>query len=174
MKVTTRNNVFETNSSSTHSIAISKKTPTEFPKSITFSKGEYGWEFEEYSVPDYLYTAITESPHESEYLEKLKQTLDRHGIEYSFDTNESWCSGIDHSCELCDFLEAVFSDEDLLLRCLFGDSTVYTGNDNSGYTEDDADGCMIAREEYYDSDKNEYVENPYHDEQNYDYFYKGN
>ena len=174
MRVTVRKNVFETNSSSTHSIAISKNTPTEFPKSITFSKGEYGWECEEYSVPDYLYTAITESPHEGEYLEKLKQTLDKNGIEYSFDTDESWYPGIDHGYELEDFLEAVFSDEDLLLRCLFGEGTVYTGNDNAGYTEEDARGCLIAESEYWDSEKQTYVENPYHDGQNYDYFYKGN
>ena len=169
MNITVRNGVFETNSSSTHSIVISKKAVTEFPKSINFYQGDFGWEFEQYSLPTYLYTAIC---NRDDYIEKLKSVLDKHNIEYTFD--DSYEGYIDHESELEDFLEAVFSDEDLLLRCLLGDSVVYTGNDNSGYTEDDADGCMIAREEYYDSDKNEYVENPYHDESNYDYFFKGN
>lgn len=169
MNITVRHGVFETNSSSTHSIVISKKAVTELPKSIEFCQGDYGWEFERYSLPNYLYTAIC---NRDEYIEKLKSVLDKHNIEYTFD--DSYDGYIDHESELEDFLEAVFSDEDLLLRCLFGDSAVYTGNDNSGYTEDDADGCMIAGEEYYDSDKNEYVENPYHDETNYDYFFKGN
>jgi hypothetical protein len=172
MNITVRNGVFETNSSSTHSIVIPKKDVTEFPKSIEFCQGDYGWEFEQYSLPNYLYTAIRNSRHVDEYIEKLKSVLDKHNIEYTF--NDSYEGYIDHEYELEDFLEAVFSDEDLLLRCLFGNSAVYTGNDNSGYAEDDADGCMIAREEYYDSDKNEYVGNPYHDETKYDYFFKGN
>lgn len=169
MNITVRNGVFETNSSSTHSIVVSKKAVTEFPKSINFYQGDFGWEFEQYSLPTYLYTAIC---NRDDYIEKLKSVLDKHNIEYTFD--DSYEGYIDHESELEDFLEAVFSDEDLLLRCLFGDSAVYTGNDNSGYTEDDADGCMIAREEYYDSDKNDYVNNQYHDETNYDYFFKGN
>lgn len=169
MNITVRHGVFETNSSSTHSIVISKKAVTELPKSIEFCQGDYGWEFEQYSLPNYLYTAIC---NRDEYIEKLKSVLDKHNIEYTFD--DSYDGYIDHESELEDFLEAVFSDEDLLLRCLFGDSVVYTGNDNSGYAEDEADGCMIAREEYYDSDKNEYVVNPYHDETKYDYFFKGN
>ena len=172
MNITVRHGVFETNSSSTHSIAIPKKAVTGFPKSIDFYQGEFGWEFERHSLPTYLYTAICNSSNREEYVEKLKSVLDKHNIEYTFD--DSYDGYIDHDGELMDFLEAVFSDEDLLLRCLFGDSVVYTGNDNSGYAEDDADGCMIAREEYYDSGKNEYVENPYHDETNYDYFFKGN
>ena len=172
MNITVRHCVFETNSSSTHSIVISKNTVTDFPKSIEFCQGDYGWEFEQYSLPNYLYTAIRNSTHVDEYIEKLKSVLDKHNIEYTLD--DSYEGYIDHEYELEDFLEAVFSDEDLLLRCLFGDSVVYTGNANSGYTEDDADGCMIAREEYYDPDKNDYVNNQYHDETNYDYFFKGN
>ena len=172
MKITIRNGVFETNSSSTHSIAVSKKKVTNFPESIEFYQGEYGWEHDRYSLPSYLYTAICESNKKDEYIDKLKKVLDKHNIKYSFD--DSWQGYIDHEYELSDFLEAIFSDEDLLLRVLFGDSVVYTGNDNVGYSEYDYERCLVARKEVYDSDKGEYITNPYHDEQNYDYFYKGN
>lgn len=57
------------------------------------------------------------------------------------------------------------------MRYLFGDSNVYTGNDNQ---DPCPSGCNIANEEYYDFDKNALVINPYHDSENYDYFYKEN
>jgi hypothetical protein len=60
------------------------------------------------------------------------------------------------------------------MRCLFGDSCVYTGNDNQ---DDRPSGCNIADEYIYVEDEyGRYVKqlNPYHDPENYDYFYKGN
>ena len=60
------------------------------------------------------------------------------------------------------------------MRYLFGDSAVYTGNDNQ---DDRPSGCNIADKYIYEEDeKGRYVKkvNPYHDEENYDYFYKGN
>ncbi len=39
-----RKGTFETNSSSTHSICISKEPVTKYPKSIHFYLGRYGWE----------------------------------------------------------------------------------------------------------------------------------
>ena len=39
-----RQSVFETNSSSTHSICIATDTTIDFPKSLHFEFGEFGWE----------------------------------------------------------------------------------------------------------------------------------
>lgn len=173
--------VFETNSSSTHSIAISKK-PVVIGKSIHFGIGEFGWENDCVDTADYLYTAILEQHESDELLDKLKEILDKYSIEYTFeepnyrtssDGTYKWLDYgyIDHSSETREFIFAVLDDEDLLMRCLFGDSCVYTGNDNQ---DDDPSGCNIADATYYDWDKDAMIENPYHNPENYDYFYKGN
>lgn len=181
MKRQIRSSVFETNSSSTHSIAISKK-PVVIGKYIRFCIGEFGWENDCADTADYLYTAILEQDEHDELLDKLKKILDKYSIEYKFDTpkwhkssngTDKWLGYgyIDHSYELREFLDTVLSDEDLLMRYLFGDSTVYTGNDNQ---DPNPSGCNIADEEYYDWGSSKMVVNPYHDPENYDYFYKGN
>ena len=178
-----RNGVFETNSSSTHSICISKK-PVSCWSFVRFRIGEYGWENACVSdTASYLYTAILYAysyEDAAEKIEKLKSILDKHSVSYAFEKplyeNDSfgmWLKHgyIDHGGECTEFVEAVLNDEDMLLRYLFGDSCIYTGNDNQ---DDDPEGCDIARKQYYDYDKDEVVNNPYHDTENYDYFYKGN
>lgn len=179
MKRQIRNNVFETNSSSTHSIAISKK-PVVIGKSIHFGIGEFGWENDCVDTADYLYTAILEQDNRDDLLNRLKEILNSYSIEYEFDEplwrqssygNYLGYGYIDHSYELREFLDTILSDEDLLMRYLFGDSNVYTGNDNQ---DPCPNGCDIADEEYYDWGSNKMVINPYHDPENYDYFYKGN
>lgn len=183
MKRQIRSSVFETNSSSTHSIAISK-SPVVADKHISFGVGEFGWENGIADTADYLYTAILEQNNSSELLNKLKEILDKHSIEYKFEEPRYEKSAysdyeylaygyIDHGYELVEFLDAVLNDEDLLMRYLFGDSTVYTGNDNQDSVPN---GCDIADEYYWTEENGKYVEklNPYHDSANYDYFYKGN
>lgn len=179
MKRQIRSSVFETNSSSIHSIAISK-APVVAGKYISFGIGEFGWENNTADTADYLYTAILEQNNSSELLNKLKDILDKHSIEYKFEEPRYVKSSygeyldygyIDHGYELGEFLDAVLNNEDLLMRYLFGDSTVYTGNDNQ---ESDHSGCNIAEAEYYDLGANKWMPNPYHDTENYEYFYKGN
>ena len=183
MKRQIRNNVFETNSSSTHSIAISKK-PAVIGKHIRFGIGKFGWENDCVDTADYLYTAILEQNESDELLEQLKNILDRYSIEYTFEepkyidseSGYKWLDYgyVDHASETREFIFAVLENEDLLMRYLFGDSNVYTGNDNQ---DCHPAGCNIADEYYWEEDeKGEYVEkpNPYHDPENYDYFYKGN
>lgn len=181
MKRQIRNSVFETNSSSTHSIAISKK-PAVIGSYISFNIGEFGWENDCVDTADYLYTAILEQNEADELLEQLKEILDNHSIEYKFeepnyttssDGNYKWLDYgyIDHSSETRELIFALLDNEDLLMRYLFGDSAVYTGNDNQ---DDNPSGCNIAEARYYDWSKDEMVDNPYHDPENYDYFYKGN
>lgn len=176
-----RNNVFETNSSSTHSICISK-APVIIGKHISFHIGEYGWENGCVNTADYLYTAILDQDDRDEFLDRLKDILDRYSIKYEFeaplyahskDGTSKWLTYgyVDHSYEAREFIDAVLSDDDLLMRYLFGDSYVYTGNDNQ---DPDPAGCDIACNQYYDGDSHTMVDNPYHDKEHYDYFYKSN
>lgn len=180
-----RSNVFETNSSSTHSICIPKKT-NKVNQHIDFAIGEYGWENRTVTnTASYLYTAILDGfsyDDAMERIEKLTSILDSHNISYDFEKPKwmefengskylDWNSGcIDHACETREFVDAVLNDEDMLLRYL-ADGIIYTGNDNQ---DDVLDGCDIALDTYYDYGSNKEVPNPYHDEENYDYFYKGN
>ena len=177
-----RRNVFETNSSSTHSICISK-APVTVGDYVLFGIGEYGWENDCVDIVDYLYTAILEQTDRDELLTKLKNILDNHNIKYKFKTPKYWTSssgnkylddcGIDHAGETREFINAVLSDDDMLMRCLFGDSCVYTGHDNQDCRPS---GCNIADEIIWVYENGNYVEkpNPYHDPEHYDYFYKGN
>lgn len=95
----------------------------------------------------------------------------RNGKSYTYLDN----GYIDHYDDTREFVDTVLEDEGMLMRLLFGDSCVYTGNDNS---EADYSGKDIVEAiiEEYDYKTKEWVStpNPYHDAENYDYFYKGN
>lgn len=174
-----RKNVFETNSSSTHSICISKK-PIDVPtgKMVYFSFGSYGWENDTVNdTASYLYTGIMDNNNRDENLKKLKKMLDEMGVFYEFEVpvfdNYGYFDGgyVDHADRLNPFIIAVLSDKDLLARYLFGDSFIETGNDNQDAYPS---GCNICDAEVYDDDTHTYVKNPYYDPEHYDYFYKGN
>lgn len=141
---TIRKSVFETNSSSTHSICISKKMPEKLPKKITFKAVKYGWEIDEvFDTASYLYTALfNESTQLETDLAHIASVLEKHGIKYDFKpvqmqfysyykkfiVVDRW---IDHSNQLADFLKDIMSDDDRLLRFLCApDSKILTGNDN--------------------------------------------
>lgn len=179
-----RKGTFETNSSSTHSIAISKnKINIPTGSYINFRIGEYGWEENEYNFPSYMYTSLLYN-NDVEGLEKLKSILDKWEVRYNFqkpkwvywgdNQEEKYLDNgyIDHGSETFSIMREILNDEDLLARALFGDSSVYTGNDNS--SENDS-MCRCADEYYYDWDDNEKKKlNPNHDSEHYDYFFKGN
>ena len=106
MKTQIRRSVFETNSSSTHSISIVREpTNIHFPTTLEFNVGEVGWEWKIYSdyrsKASYLYTAILyntclESNTElsegkqqcramvNEKLNKIKDVLSKYGIKCIF------------------------------------------------------------------------------------------
>lgn len=137
-----RKGTFETNSSSTHAICITKTdvNKADFPSHVTFTHGEFGWEVEEYSdlwsKASYLYQAICSCYREDEreeVINKVAEMLGDYSISCDFepDKNTMWGDGyIDHGGETKDFVEAVINDSDKLFRYLFGDSVVITGNDN--------------------------------------------
>lgn len=189
-----RKNVFETNSSSTHSIAIPKKCNQ--PSYVSFNIDEFGWGWTEADVADYFYTAIYETSETKEEADekiaRLKNILESNNIEYHFgdvDCHE-WTSDynghtylsldngyIDHGFELKDFVEELLNDEYKLLRFLNG-GLVFTGNDNS----DTEQRCFINRDEEYLDDydwstKETFkIKNPYYmsNHEDYEWYWKGN
>lgn len=189
---TIRSNVFETNSSSTHSIAIPKNCETN--NFISFHVGDFGWDWEEVDPADYFYTAIYETSNTEEELkqklDKLSSILESRGISYKFfpvTFHTSLYNGtcylslddgyIDHGDELTDFVDELLDDGDKLVRFL-SRGLVFTGNDNS-YTEE---RCFIERDQEYLDDYNwqtkteSKIKNPYYmaDHNEYDWYWKGN
>ena len=189
-----RRNVFETNSSSTHSIAIPRKC--EAPTSVDLYTDDFGWLFDEVDAANYFYTAIYETSETveevQEKLEKLKGILESRGIEYHFARvrSHTWHSDysdrdifslddgyIDHGYELKDFVDELLNNEDKLLRFLSG-GLVFTGNDNS----DTEQRCFInGDQEFLDdydwkSKQSFQIKNPYYmsNHEDYEWYYKGN
>ena len=138
-----RRGTFETNSSSTHAICITKKEIYKdlLPKHLTFYHDEFGWENAEYSTlrkrASYLYQAICDCYDKEEKIDKLNQIttiLDHYHITCEFKANDGdYEDGyIDHAENLIDFIDKILKNEDAFMKYLFGNSFVITGNDN-GY-----------------------------------------
>ena len=155
MKRQIRQSCFETNSSSTHAICIATNSEYVFPDSVDFKFGEFGWEVDKLSSrserADYLYTCLAyvgDLEKIKEYLSFISKTLHKHDIDVYFEDFRieisdydgeihTWISPkeycyVDHGSEALDFVNAVCTDEWLLLDYLFSnDSFILTGNDNS-------------------------------------------
>ena len=163
MKTQIRSGVFETNSSSIHSIAIKRKSYEEGLESfkkwlsdpvLVFDLGEFGWAAKKYTTPasraSYLWTmacsdTIKEATRRKSYIESVLKEV---GVSCRFQkvtakkyedgyeccvAEDDSWFGIDHSDEWQAFKELVFRDKDLLLDFLFGDSYILTYNDNDDY-----------------------------------------
>ena len=147
---TIRKSIFETNSSSTHTLVITNSDILNLQDSLSFKFGEFGWEFEEYSTPEerasymwtyfvYEYYDYDKKSYEKayEWRDKIIDILESKGIECYFDDPETEDTGyIDHGFELKGLFEDMIDNDNAqLMRYLFGSGTaIYTGNDN-----DDAD-----------------------------------
>lgn len=154
-KVVIRKGVFETNSSSIHSIVIGNDGEDIFadlPKTLHFGQGDFGWDPDTYSDTEskaaYLWQAIvynSDSVEEAnKYKAKIIKTLSRLSVKASFDKIETktwdgknYCDFehdngyIDHSNELKEFIKAVMNDDAILMNYLFSnESSIATGNDN--------------------------------------------
>lgn len=175
-----RQGVFETNSSSTHSICIPKKCD-KIINHVDFRIGEYGWENDEADPESYLYTGVLyayKKDEAQELINDIVNILVNNDISFTFEKPKydeyghlSYKQGyVDHGYELREFIKCIVNDEDMLLRYL-SNGIVYTGNDNQ---DAQPSGCDICDGYYYDHNSDKYVLNPYHDSENYDYFYKGN
>lgn len=166
-----RQSVFETNSSSVHSLCISKKKP-KIPKKIIFRAGEYAWGPEEADPASYLYSYCLS---DCDKLRTLRDAVEALGVECKFvrpgtkrsyidadkfgDGDEHW-GLINQPGDLHDFFYDLMSDRDLLTHFLFSsDSVVYVGSDGQDWDEP----CYAAEEG-----------NPLHNEENFIYYIKTN
>lgn len=139
MKKKIRQSVFETNSSSTHSICIASQPEIQLPQSIHFEFGEFGWETRTLdSVSEkasYLYTGLRANNRMQDF-EDITEILSKKGIRVTAQDPKpgarSYDDGyVDHADELEEFLDGVCSDEQKLMSFLFSPlSFILTGNDN--------------------------------------------
>lgn len=138
-----RHNVFETNSSSSHSISISSNDPPEFDTiypdkdgKIILTGGEFGWEYENYfdSLTKANYCAIdckNDSVMEQMLIEVIKEHTGASEVILKIDTD--WNSGnysyIDHQSQGTS--HDAFESKETLRRFIFDrNSVLTTDNDN--------------------------------------------
>lgn len=136
-----RRGMFETNSSSTHTIIVTDRK-TEPGNLVDFSIGEFGWEFRRLDTIDekasYLYTMACECLDRDVY-QDLYEILIKYGVQCScsrpavfdkYGLDNGW---VDHCYDgdAMDFVNRMLSHEHALIKYLFSDeSFVITGNDN--------------------------------------------
>lgn len=144
-----RQNVFETNSSSTHSISISDVNSEDlmeivtlgFEEIINLKGGEFGWEIASYNdfytKANYLAVLIIlYSDEYGQYKEMFEEVIKTQtgckNIVYflSDDWNSEYQSYIDHGSEHGIIEEACESSETLRQFLFNKKSTLYTDNDN--------------------------------------------
>ena len=154
-----RKGVFETNSSSVHTICISTNDyiTDSMRDSIEMYKeygmpcvlGEFGWDEDTVSYNtsrlSYLYTTITQlnecyknNDNYNKYSwNYVTDVFDELGIELHYDNSNEWY-GIDHVTETIEFLDYIYENKCHLISFIFNDdSCVYTGNDNEeNYTDE--------------------------------------
>lgn len=147
MKKQIRQNVFETNSSSTHSISIAKEDPelllldtTIIPDQdglVELHGGEFGWEWCKYNdaLTKANYCAVdvlSNSKHLEMFIKVIKEQTGAEEIKIlcSDDYNKSGYSYIDHQSE--GISGKAFESEATLKQFIFNkNSWLFTGNDNS-------------------------------------------
>lgn len=141
-----RLSVFETNSSSTHSICIAtdRNTELKIPSYIVFKPNEFGWEIDKLNTTEekasYLYSSILSLFDREETNELTAQIIDNladAGVECEFvQPNDYFDYAVDHAGEgdHLEFIRATCRNKGRLMRYLFSDrSFVITSNDNGGY-----------------------------------------
>lgn len=192
-----RNYVFETNSSSTHSIAVPNFEVETSIEKLVFEVGSYGWKFRQVKPHNYLYTFLyCEYAHDTEELEDklnlIKKVLNNHNIKCYFIKPKMYYShgyvyldegGIDHCDEAESILETIMRNEETLYKFLIG-GLVFTGNDNTSNNdqimknhrnEKNVDIYLgydeIAKESKWKTVENEYYKPEY---DNYTWYEKSN
>lgn len=179
MPTQTRSSVFETNSSSTHSISIAySNSPDDLmdillPDSegnIVLNGGEFGWSEE------YFYDAQTKASYLAVYCAEwcgdrkdeffailfdvikkqtgCNQVILNFTCEYSYSDKDSknW-SYIDHQSAESQDYHYLFDDPEQIRQFVFNPKSVLeTGNDNGPYSDEDYDGVEEESTEEDDSD----------------------
>lgn len=139
-----RSSVFETNSSSIHSICIARGSrlhPKDYESidHLDISIGDFGWRFKKYDTAaaraSYLYTLACDLDRGEEMKNRIFVLLGDLGIDVDFrnadDEEEYWYCHVDHAYEAEEFLNSMFHSDRLLIDfILCKRSCVFTGNDN--------------------------------------------
>ena len=160
MKTQIRKSVFETNSSSVHSISIAKYTSIKNDNIVLEAKlGDFGWEHELYTDPyeklSYLWTAVfcladyeawdkkKDFVKHAQILEDWKKIISdvfsQYNIEIEYEHKGAFGGAysdyyIDHSCELINMLDDFKNNPELIVDFVMGEkSVVETYNDNNDY-----------------------------------------
>ena len=141
--ISIRKGVFETNSSSVHTIVIQKDPPKNIHP-IKIQEDDYGWGLEFLQTPEerasYFYTALCdcgEGLDEPVHDARLKMmSLLPKDIRYECKFENGEDCYIDHCDDLLPWLQDLIDDNDKFLRFIYGDkSYVRTGNDNTDYDD---------------------------------------
>lgn len=135
-----RTNTFETNSSSVHTIIISKRSieipePCEIVYKNRIFAGEIYeyWDWKDKAI--YFHIACSLAEDDRELTEKYDEFLEKYGIRITCADNIEECdfSSIDHSEEIFYFAEKLLEDTDILEGFIFGKySRIYTSMDSHG------------------------------------------
>lgn len=166
MKRVVRSNVFETNSSSSHSFSIRKEIlDLHYPRVIHFELGEFYWDTDEDMNSftgrcNYLYTCAYDFEYLEEFKKMIKKIMPKKTpdgfkvrIDYEdekdgFDNSKpEWSSHIDHQSvdQAHKMIHDLLLDENLFKNFLFDDETqALIDNDNSYSIEE-----LIKKDRYY-------------------------
>lgn len=161
-----RKGVFETNSSSVHSIVIPRETQRIPNSKLVFKVDGFGTVLGEADALDYLYTYLVVMERDDLILQ-IKRVLDEDGVDYDFivpDGEYDDCYIDQIGSMPKEFIIDLFSNDDKLRRYLYG-GKVYTGADWYDYE----DMCYAARE----PEEDDYFVNEWRDTENYEYYLKG-
>lgn len=161
MHIQIRQGLFETNSSSVHTLVIGHHGQDIFanlPKRVDFKLDRpyrFGVEKPIQYKANYLYHAIAFDYHPSENIKIIKEYLDKYNIEYTFENpleneNFDFNSGSDNPTE---FVHIILQDETTFMYFLFSEDTYVECVDNNWYPyhkDDNLPPVVIARAEDYD------------------------
>lgn len=142
MKKVKRINVFETNSSSSHSFSISKgeNILSNFDVKVLRSgvlelePKQYGWEWARFYTPEEKLRYILTSVPIGKEKEIIKTIEEYAGIKIKFNKQKDYHDYIDHQSHF--MLNEEVKDKDFLLNLVFNEKAyIETGNDNSSNPE---------------------------------------
>ena len=142
-----RNNVFETNSSSTHSITVGENKNRKYdilPITVNpdWNKG-FGWQFEIWDTTKeklaYMIRCLVHYDFNEDNLQDkikpIQERLHNLGIDFELPTYKEYTNGyVDYKDWYRKEIENIYKDDDTLLTFLLSDSSyIVGGNDNDEY-----------------------------------------
>lgn len=136
-----RDDIFETNSSSTHVIVVKSRTRDKRPIKVNPAwYGEFGWEWDKwYSIEDklaYMVRCLVCYDYDENTLEErinpIQERLHSLGIDFEIPTYEEYENGyVDHADWYQEEIKNIYNDDEELLDFLLGEnSCIIGGNDN--------------------------------------------